>query len=166
MQIDKIYVDMDGVLCNFEKRYTERYGHISEEVRRSTFKTNFKDFIETDQFATLEILDDAHHLIDVLDLYVIPKEILSSTAYEEVYESISLQKARWLATHNISWKQNFVPGKRHKYKWATPNSVIIDDTWSVIEDWRNAGGIGIHHKNTEQTLAELKCCLNKDVHHA
>lgn len=166
MQIDKIYVDMDGVLCNFEKRYTELYGHISEEVRRSTFKTNFKDFIETEQFATLEILDDARHLIDVLDLYVIPKEILSSTAYEEVYESISLQKARWLATHNISWKQNFVPGKRHKYKWATPNSVIIDDTWSVIEDWRNAGGIGIHHKNTEQTLAELKCCLNKDIHYA
>jgi hypothetical protein len=164
MRIDKIYVDMDGVLCNFEKRYTERYGHISEDVRRSTFRSNFTDFIETDQFSSLEMMDDAQMLIDVLDFYVMPKEILSSTAYDEVYESISNQKARWLKKHNISWTQNFVPGKRHKYKWATPNYLIIDDTKSVIDDWRKAGGIGILHKSTEQTLAELKCCLNKTYH--
>jgi len=159
MQIDKIYVDMDGVIANFEKRYVERYGHISEEVRRSTFRENFKDFIQTDQFATLDLMKDARELITALDEIDIPKEILSSTAYQEVYESISMQKARWLATHNIAWKQNFVPGKHLKYKWATPNSIIIDDTRSVIDDWEKAGGIGIHHKNTETTLVELNSLL-------
>lgn len=162
--VDKIYVDMDGVLCNFEKRYKELYGEISETGRRKEFKSNFKHFIETEQFATLEILADARLLIDALDLMVIPKEILSSTAYQEVYDPISMQKSRWLKTHNVTWRENYVPGKAHKWKWATPNSIIIDDTWSVIDDWRKAGGIGIHHKNTQQTLAELKCCLNKIYH--
>jgi hypothetical protein len=105
-------------------------------------------------------MSDARKLIDVLDFYVIPKEILSSTAYQEVYDVIAEQKARWLATHNIPWKQNFVPGKAHKYKWATPNSIIIDDTLSVIYDWNKAGGIAIHHKNTHNTLAILEDYLS------
>lgn len=150
---------MDGVIANFEKRYVELYGEISETARRKEFKSNFKNFIETEQFATLEMMEDARVLINTLDDSYpdIPKEILSSTAYQEVYETISMQKARWLATHNISWKQNFVPGKAHKYKWATPNSLIIDDTHSVIDDWRKAGGIAIRHRNAVTTLAELKC---------
>lgn len=160
MKISKIYVDMDGVLCNFEKRYTELYGKISEEQRRSVFREKFKNFIETNQFATLELMPDGRQLITELDKLDIPKEILSSTAYPEVYESISMQKARWLATHNISWKQNFVPGKAHKYKWATPDSIIIDDTLSVIYDWNKAGGIAIHHKNTHNTMAILEDFLS------
>jgi hypothetical protein len=159
-KIDKIYVDMDGVIANFEKRYTEMWGKISEEQRRSVFRANFKNFIETEQFVTLDLMPDARQLINALDQIDIPKEILSSTAYQEVYDVIAEQKARWLATHNIPWKQNFVPGKAHKYKWATPNSIIIDDTLSVIYDWNKAGGIAIHHKNTHNTLAILEDYLS------
>lgn len=150
---------MDGVICNFEKRYTELYGHVSENERRSSFREKFKDFIQTEQFATLEIMPDGRELISYLESLDIPTEILSSTAYQEVYEVISMQKARWLATHNVTFKQNYVPGKAHKYKWATSDSIIIDDTFSVIEDWEKAGGIAIHHRNTSTTLEHLKSLL-------
>jgi len=159
MKISKIYVDMDGVICDFEKRYTERYGHISENVRRKEFRKNFSDFIETEQFASLDLMSDGRELISFLDTLDIPKEILSSTAYEEVYATIAMQKSRWLTTHNVDWMRNFVPGKRHKFKWASPDSIIIDDTYSVIEDWEKAGGIAIHHRNTSTTLAHLKSLL-------
>jgi hypothetical protein len=69
------------------------------------------------------------------------------------------QKATWLNTHNIAYTQNFVPGKRHKYKYATPNSIIIDDTKSVIDDWNKAGGIGILHTDAASTIAILKMYL-------
>ena len=164
MQIDKIYVDMDGVIADFEKRYTELYGKLSEDERKNKFRTNFNEFILTQQFATLDLMPDAHMLISYLVELNIPKEILSSTAYPEVYESIARQKTTWLNTHKIDWPRNLVPGKRHKYKWATPTSIIIDDTPSVIEDWREAGGIGILHKDAVSTLAELKICLNKPYH--
>ena len=49
MKISKIYVDMDGVLCDFEKRYKELYGNIREHDRRKTFRPNFFDFIESNQ---------------------------------------------------------------------------------------------------------------------
>ena len=160
MKIAKIYVDMDGVLCNFERRYEERYGKLDEKSRKTNFRSNFDDFIKTKQFATLDPMPDFKHLVAYLTaLRGIPKEILSSTAYEETHEDIFRQKEKWLHDHNIMWPANFVPGKRHKYKFATPDSLIIDDTYSVIEDWNKAGGIGIWHKDASSTILQLATIL-------
>jgi hypothetical protein len=160
MSIAKIYVDMDGVLCNFEKRYQELYGDISQHDRRTQFRPNFNDFIETKQFATLEPMPDFPMLKSYLDSLSVPKQILSSTAYENVYTTIKTQKEHWLSEHHVTWPDpQFVPGKHLKYKFATHNSIIIDDTLSVIEDWRKAGGIAIWHKDAKSTIAELEIYL-------
>ena len=160
MKIAKIFVDMDGVLCDFEKRYRERYGDVKDRDRKKDFRPNFDDFIKTKQFATLEPMPDFKHLVAYLAaLRGIPKEILSSTAYEETHEDIFRQKEKWLREHHITWPANFVPGKRHKYKFATPDSLIIDDTYSVIEDWNKAGGISIWHKDASSTVLQLATIL-------
>jgi hypothetical protein len=156
MRVSKIYVDMDGVLCDFEKRYKELYGDINDRERRSTFRPNFTKFIESGQFATLDPMPDFLVLKTYLDSLNVPKEILSSTAYEETYDTISEQKLKWLNEHGVTWTPNFVPGKRHKYKYATTDSIIIDDTLSVIEDWRKAGGFAIWHNNAFSTVSQLK----------
>jgi hypothetical protein len=157
IRIDKIYVDMDGVIADFYKRYQEMFNISPDDGRyKKQFSGNFPKFIETQQFATLDLMPDARDLINFLDNQVITKEILSSTARPENDAAISMQKARWLATHNIIYKTNFVPGKQHKYKFATPNSIIIDDTKSVIDDWNKAGGIGILHTDAISTISKLK----------
>lgn len=157
MTIDKIYVDMDGVIANFNKAYKARFKLYPEDTRdRKEFYGLFETFISEDCFAKLDLMDDARELLNFLDTLGAPKEILSSTAREEFHSAIAPQKARWLNTHNIAYTQNFVPGKRHKHKYATPNSIIIDDTKSVIDDWNNAGGIGIHHTDAISTIAMLK----------
>ena len=71
-------------------------------------------------------------------------------------QTISKQKKQWLSDHGIGWTANFVPGKRWKYEFATPDSIIIDDTYSVIEDWNKVGGIAIWHKDALSTINELK----------
>ena len=147
---------MDGVLCDFEKRYKELYGDIKDRDRRSTFRPNFSNFIETGQFATLEPMSDFLTLKTFLDSIDVTKEILSSTAYEETYDTISNQKMNWLNQYGVTWKPNFVPGKRHKYKYATPDALIIDDTLSVIQDWHKAGGFAIWHNNALSTITQLK----------
>ena len=156
MRVSKIYVDMDGVLCDFEKRYKELYGDIKDRDRRSTFRPNFSNFIETGQFALLEPMSDFLTLKVFLDSIDVTKEILSSTAYEETYDTISNQKMNWLNEYGVTWKPNFVPGKRHKYKYATPDALIIDDTLSVIQDWHKAGGFAIWHNNALSTISQLK----------
>ena len=105
-------------------------------------------------------MDDGWSLICHLNTLDIPKQILSSTAYDEVWDTISEQKKHWLEEYRVEWPDPiFVPGKRHKYKYAQPDTIIIDDTFSVIEDWEKAGGIAIHHRNTSTTLEHLKSIL-------
>lgn len=157
-RIECIYVDMDGVIADFEKRYKEMFNVRPEDARsKKEFHGLFDQFIQSQQFATLEMMPDANLLLSFLNsLDNIPKQILSSTARENTYDEISRQKGIWLQAHNIAYKRNFVPGKKHKYKYATPNSIIIDDTKSVIDDWNAAGGIGILHTDAISTISMLK----------
>jgi len=155
--INKTFLDLDGVVADFSKRYEELYHMEPREAEKNKkFDCQFNEFIDTQQFATLDLMPGAMVLVDYLKTLSIPTEILSSTGRQESFDAVSKQKKIWLDTHNITFKQNFVPGKKHKYKYATPESIIIDDTWSVIEDWRNAGGIGIWHTSVPETLAILK----------
>ena len=156
-KISCIYLDMDGVIADFVKRYKELYGMEPREAEKNKkFDHYFNEFIATNQFATLDMMPGAWDLINFLRKLPVPTEILSSTATEARYDAISRQKLDWLNSKGIEFKPIFVPGKKHKFKYATPNSIIIDDTLSVIEDWKKAGGIGIHHTNPVLTMAILK----------
>lgn len=155
-KIECIYLDMDGVIADFVKRYKEMY-HMepTEAENKKEFNKYFDEFIKTNQFATLDKMPGTDTALEFLRKAQVPTQILSSTANEERYDDISKQKMIWLQTHGITFTPNFVPGKKHKYKWAKPNTIIIDDTESVIDDWRNAGGIAIWHKDWTTTLAIL-----------
>ena len=161
-RISRIFLDMDGVIADFTKRYKELYNMEPREAEKhKQFDKLFTEFIATGQFATLDLMDGAMDGIEFLRKAPVPTQILSSTANEARYDAISRQKKIWLNTHNITFTPNFVPGKRHKWKFATPDSIIIDDTESVISDWNKAGGIGIHHRNWNETSAILSLCIAK-----
>lgn len=155
--IEKIYLDMDGVIANFEHRYYEMYGITPRAAEKhKEFDRYFDEFIEKEGFKNLMLMPGAILLLKYLENIDTPTEILSSTANEKRYSAISKQKMEWLDYYNITFKTNFVPGKRHKSKFATPNSIIIDDTPYVIEKWIEAGGIAIHHTTANSTLAQLR----------
>ena len=159
-KIDKIYLDMDGVIADFVKRYNELY-HMDPDSKeaRKNFSNRFMNFIRTKQFETLEPMPDTSALIEYLKNQDVPVEILSSTGRPESHEEVARQKTVWLCNHGISFKGNFVPGKELKKNFATPTSLIIDDTLSVITDWQEAGGLAIHHKTARETMVMLKFYL-------
>ena len=147
---------MDGVLCDFEKKYEELYNESSKATReRKLFSNNWHDFVNGKNFEKLNYFPGALRLMKYVNSLDIPVEILSSTARSEFYDQISRQKEDWLTKYGINFPRNFVPGKRFKKQFATPRSIIIDDTQSVIDDWKHAGGIGILHKDWPTTLAIL-----------
>ena len=156
MRINKLYLDMDGVLCDFNKRYTEIF-NVSPEITRDnkSFNGYFDKFIETKQFETLDLMPDAINLMNYLRRTGIPVTILSSTSSEDRDAEIRPQKLKWLKDHQIEFPVILVPGGHLKAEYATPDSLLIDDTAKVIDSFRRAGGIGILYRDYVSCIATL-----------
>jgi beta-phosphoglucomutase-like phosphatase (HAD superfamily) len=156
-QINKIWLDMDGVIADFEKRYKELYNMLPKESeKQKRFEHFFDDFIAHNNFATLDIMPGAYDLIAFLKSLTIPTEILSSTSSEKRDPQIRPQKLQWLESHGIHFPAILVPGAKNKAKYATPDSILIDDMEKNCDDFRAAGGFAILHKDVPTTLAILR----------
>lgn len=163
MKIEKVYLDMDGVLCDFEKKFAELYGKDALDNRdRKKWTKSWPDFIENRQFAKLDWFPGGQMLLAYLRSKNIPIEILSSSGGMEHHVEVSEQKKEWLKTHGIDYKANIVPGRRYKKAYAGPGIILIDDTEDIITDFNEAGGIGILHKNVEPTLKHLKSLFDNE----
>jgi len=156
-KITKIYLDMDGVIADFNKRYKELYKIEPKEADTyKTFDKFFTMFIAERQFAKLDLMPDAMELINYLRSLKIPTEILSSTSSEKRDAEIREQKIEWLNNQNIEFPVNLVPGKRFKRDFSNSNSLLIDDTSQNIDQWRVEDGIGILHTDAITTIGILK----------
>ena len=157
VKITKIYLDMDGVIADFNKRYREQYKMEPREAEKNKeFDKYFDKFIADGEFATLDLMPDAMQLIDYLRGLNVPTDILSSTASEKRDSAIRPQKLEWLKKHNIEFHSILVPGKRYKKDYSNTKSVLIDDTQVNIDQWRREGGIGILHTDALTTINILK----------
>ena len=155
--IIKIYLDMDGVIADFDKHYKELYRMSPRDAdEKKEFYKLFDHFIANEHFAKLPMMQDAQTLLNFLDSTGIPVEILSSTSSEKRHEPIAKQKTEWLHVHGIHHPINLVPGKRLKRNFSNPNSILIDDTAQNIDQWRAEGGVGILHTDAMTTIGILK----------
>jgi hypothetical protein len=161
--IKKIYLDMDGVICDFEKKFTEYYGVLSLAKRdRKQWSGDWEDFIiHKKGFEKLDWFPGGHEIINAVRNTKLPVEILSSSGGEKFHGEVTAQKIKWLRKHGINYKANIVTGRKKKAEYATPETVIIDDTEDVIRYFTQAGGHGILHKDVKETLKKLDLLLNK-----
>ena len=81
-------------------------------------------------------------------------EILSAPS-KRVLQTCMKGKRMWCATRLGSPVIHFRSANK-KREFANKNSILIDDLKSNIASWKASGGIGIHHKNTNSTISQLK----------
>ena len=153
----KIYLDMDGVLTDFEKRYVEKFGEFPRDVdkRRQHFWDNWKKFVDDRDFETLDKHKHADEVLAVVRSLKLPVEILSSSGGGYSHDMVVEQKKTWLRNNGIEFHANIVPGGGHKRKFAGAWNILLDDTESVIKRYREAGGTAIHHIDISETIKQL-----------
>jgi hypothetical protein len=162
MKMKTLYLDMDGVLCFFEKRFRELFNTMGERNRKD-FDKNWPSFIQGKNFEDLEKFPGCDKLLafakDLQDNHGIKVEILSSSGGEKFHSEVTAQKIKWLCDNGITFKANIVPGSSKKAALATPDAVLVDDTDYVIDAYVKAGGIGILHTDADETIEKLKSML-------
>lgn len=149
----KIYCDLDGVLVDFAKGYKKLTGQLPPPAETQTDKAAFWKPIDKsggDFWANLDWTRDGKELWN----YIAPfkPEILSSPSNSNT----SVEgKYRWVKEHLPSVKLNLVQSKQ-KQIMAKPNTILIDDREDICKRWEDAGGIAVHHTDTNSTIQKLK----------
>ena len=147
----KIYCDMDGVLADFESGYEELTGiDLKGEFKKGD---DFWDPIKVAGvgfWAGLKWMPDGQKLWDYLK--PLDPVLLSAPSREQ---SSRIGKAVWVK-HKIPGTKLILRYAKQKQELATPESILIDDRQVNIDQWEAAGGIGILHTSTDNTISQLK----------
>lgn len=152
----KIYVDLDGVLADFQHSFP-RYDNDIKKLAAASPREIY------DFYANLPMLADGEKLIAYLQVRGMPFTVLTAPLRPHDGDrrgTIASEKAK------IEWvKQHLGPGMAktaivdpNKYRWATnhgtPN-ILIDDMSYNTGPWKQRGGIPILHQDYASTVAEL-----------
>ena len=153
-----LYLDMDGVLADFNKEYTK---FDPQKEDRKKFRSAV---LEHNIFEVLDFMPDTQELLNhVSKLQGINIEILTSMGTHDQVQgnAAKYQKMKWLDKYNIPYKANFVRNKEEKAQYATPTSILIDDSIGCITPFNAAGGHGILHTNSADTINRLNSTLKQ-----
>ena len=147
----KIYCDMDGVLADFERGYEELTGiDLRGEFQKGE---DFWDPISkagVGFWAGLKWMPGGQRLWDYLKPF---NPVLLSAPSRE--QSSRIGKHVWVK-HKIPGTKLILRYASQKQELATPESILIDDRQVNIDQWEAAGGIGILHTSTANTIQQLQ----------
>ena len=149
----KIYCDMDGVLCDFDRRF-EQFGGMSPKEFESKYGTKkfweLIDKIGTQFWSNIPWMPEGKRLWKYIEKYNPTLLSAPSSDYSSRYG-----KKLWVKENTPGTK--LVLAKRsNKQDYSGKNKILIDDRADTISEWNAAGGIGILFTSTGQTIKELE----------
>ena len=152
----EIYCDMDGVLVDL-------YGGIKKHLRVTKLNQGIMDdFFDSDAGRSSEFWANCPWESGGKQLWKAIKDfntnILSacpSVCNED--RKVIKGKTQWCQKNlKINSRKVYIVQRREKQNFAKDNKILIDDREKNIREWESSGGIGILHKNYNNTVKQLK----------
>jgi hypothetical protein len=152
----RIFVDLDGVMFDFDKHFEECFGSHPTKVTDSEL-WNYIHSHENEFFYDLPLIKGAIEGIQFIENSGFEPIFLTACPIQN-YDYIAKQKIKAIR-REFSEKDYLVlpmnSGKCKKNFMQNPFDILIDDFIKNINPWREAGGIGILFKDWDQTTSEL-----------
>ena len=157
-----IYLDMDGVVANFDKRFEDLSGMTPSEFISKYDKNAFWDLIDEKHkiafWRGIEVMPGADRLVNYVAQY--PYEMLTAPSAKK--QSV-IGKSLWIkdkvgTLYPSQPKVTYRAAKeKHNVKpELTKFDILIDDKKSTIDRWDAKGGTAIFYQNADQVINDLK----------
>ncbi len=148
------FMDMDGVLVNFDKGFEKISGGIPCKVYDKEYGIEaFWKLIDShgsEFWSNLEWMPEGRALWDHVKGH---NPVLLSAPSRDPVSKIG--KELWRDKHIPGAKLIFASRQDKKY-YAEPNHVLVDDRNDNVQSWIEAGGVGIVYVSTQQAIKDLK----------
>lgn len=148
----KLYIDLDGVMADFDRYFVECFGVASSTLDDPTLwkwingHGNF--------FRNLPLCEGA---IDFFNSVRHLNPTILTACPKTNYAVAAVQKRAWVY-ENLSADLTVMPmlgGKNKVLFMHQPGDVLIDDFEKNCIPWREHGGFAIQHKNFKSTKSQL-----------
>ena len=148
----RLYIDLDGVMADFDKYFFQEYGVESNKLDDPTLwkwiNSHGNFFLNLPLCeGAIEFFKRVEHLNPTI-LTACPKSN---------YTTAAMQKRQWVYK-NLSKDITVIPmmgGKNKCLFMHSPGDILIDDFEKNCIPWREHGGIAIHHKNFADTNKQI-----------
>jgi hypothetical protein len=145
----KLFLDLDGVLADFDRGVREVTGSRPEDL---TLATMWAALARAPRFfETLAFMEDAEALWRFCAPHhptILTGLPLGTWAPE--------QKRRWVARMLGAHVPVVTCMSRQKPRWSGAGHVLVDDRVSAREGWVRKGGVFVHHVSAEHSIAALR----------
>ena len=148
----KIFLDMDGVLVDFDQQFKELTGMMPREFESKYDSNKFWEEIDNAGvgfWRGMKWMPGGEALYNRAAQF--DHALLSSPSRSEVSK---IGKRLWRRDKTPNTKL-ILSRSYLKKNYAAPNHILIDDREDNIKQWRDAGGIGILYTSADQVNKEL-----------
>lgn len=136
-----IYIDMDGVVADFDGYVSKQLGRSVHWTDRTITKSEWAELTAIgDLYWRLPLLANATALVGYCSS-IEPKynvEFLTALPSKTTMPEAEDDKTRWIKKYFPTYKVNFGPFSTDKWKWCKPGDILIDDRVSNIATARSA----------------------------
>jgi len=155
-ELPKIFCDMDSVLTDWNQAFEDiSNGVDAQTYEKKNGKNSYWPLIakEGEKFwSSMSWTKDGKQLWNFIKKYN-PTILSSPTRDKAGHQSCMDGKKKWLK-RELPGVPYIITNDKHKY--ANKDSILIDDYIDKIKLWKGSGGIPVHHKNTKDTIKQLK----------
>jgi 5'(3')-deoxyribonucleotidase len=153
-----IFLDMDGVVADWQSFVKSVVGRDLPEGQRWPDE-DWRQLIQIQRiYRDLQPLPYAQELVArVLALAQVSQyevKFLTAVPRRNDFPYAFEDKVHWANNHFPGIPVWFGPYSQDKQRRAAPGQVLIDDRITNINEWRAAGGYGIHHTGDFQTTLQ------------
>lgn len=166
----KIYLDMDGVVADFNKFASDFLGREVHWEAKDLNEEEWKRLGAVENmYFKLPLIEGATKLVALAKSFSTRFDVEFLTAIPRVTSvpSAGQDKIDWVNKYFPGMKVNFGPYSRDKQNWARPGYILVDDKRQNVEQWAEKGGIAVYHEGDfETTFKNLITAVDQEDNQA